>query len=305
MNHLFIINPAAGKGKNLKLVPIIEEIFRDKKEEKLYIEITNGTGHATEIARDYSENGEYRIYSVGGDGTLNEVLNGMVNSSSSLAVIPSGTGNDFVKSIYSFAKHDRIEELLLRVINGKEKNVDLCEVNNRYFINIASMGFDAEVAYNTISFKKLPFISGKLAYIIGIIVTVFKYKSYKLTLEIDGKVIRLNALLAAVANGRYYGGGINVTPKAEIDDGLFNICAIEKVSRFKILRLFPKVIKGTHSEIKEVSFYDSSRVKISSEEDIAFNIDGEITKGKEAEFKIIRNGIKIVYPKIENQKEQS
>jgi diacylglycerol kinase family enzyme len=156
------------------------------------------------------------------------------------------------------------------------------------------VGFDAEVAYNTIKFKKLPFVGGKLAYILGIILTVFNYKSYNLNIDIDGRKLKLNGLLVAIANGRYYGGGINVAPKAEIDDGLFNICAIEKVGRFKILALFPKVIKGTHAEIKEVSFYSGSKVKIDSEEHIAFNIDGEITRGKEAEFKIIKNGIKII-----------
>jgi YegS/Rv2252/BmrU family lipid kinase len=296
MKHLFIINPAAGKGKTLKLIPIIESIFKDRKEDELFIEITKETGHATEIARKYSSKDVYRIYSVGGDGTLNEVLNGMINSTSSLAVIPSGTGNDFIKSIYNFTKQHSVEDILLKVINGREKNIDLCEVNDRYFINIASIGFDAEVAYNTIRLKKLPLISGNLAYIIGIIITVFKYNSYRISLNIDGKVINLNGLLVAVANGRYYGGGINVAPKAKVDDGLFNICAIEKVSRLKILRLFPRVIKGTHAGIKEVSFFDGSTVKIISEDDIVFNIDGEITRGREAEFKIIKDAVKIVCP---------
>ncbi|MCM0646958.1 diacylglycerol kinase family lipid kinase [Clostridium swellfunianum] len=295
MKHLFIINPAAGKGKNLKLIPIIEEIFKNK-EDKYFIEITKCAGHATEIAKSYSQKGDYRIYSVGGDGTLNEVLNGMVNSSSSLAVIPCGTGNDFIKSIYNFSKNYKIEDLLMKIINGKEKFIDLCTFNYRYFINIASVGFDAEVAYNAIKVKKFPCVGGMLAYIIGIIITVFKYNSYKLKINIDEKVLELDGLLAAIANGRYYGGGIFVAPKARIDDGLFSICAIEKVSRLKILALFPKVIKGTHEDIKEVSFYQGSKVRIESDKPVAFNIDGEITKGKIAEFKIIKNGIKIIYP---------
>lgn len=295
MNHLFIINPAAGKGKTLKLIPHIEKLFKSRND-RHFIEVTKGAGQATEIARNYSSKGEYRIYSVGGDGTLNEVLNGMINSSSSLAVIPSGTGNDFIKSIYNISGHDKIEDILLKMVEGKEKYIDLCEVNNRYFINIASAGFDAEVAFNTIRLKKLPLIGGKLAYILGIIFTVFNYKSYKFDIDIDGRKLSLDGLLVAVANGRYYGGGINVAPEARLDDGVFNICAIEKVSRLKILTLFPKVINGTHSEIKEVSFYNGSRVKIKSEEPVPFNIDGEIIKEKEAEFKIIARSIKIIHP---------
>lgn len=295
MKHLFIINPAAGKGKTLKLIPIIEKIFNEKNEE-YKIEVTKYVGHATELAKNYSELENYRIYSVGGDGTLNEVLNGMVNTQSSLAVIPSGSGNDFIKSIYKYSKKEEIEKILIKTINGNEHAIDLGKVNNRYFLNIASVGFDAEVASNSIKFKKLPLINGTIAYILGILITVFKYKSYNLNIEVDGNKFLIKALLIAVANGKYYGGGINVTPKAKLNDGLFDICIIETVGRLKILGLFPKVIRGTHENIKQVSFNNGQFVKIHSNETMAFNIDGEIISGNDAEFQVIKDGINIVIP---------
>lgn len=296
MKHLFIINPAAGKGTSMKLIPYIEEIFKHRNEEYI-IEITKGTGDATAIAQKYSSTGDYRIYSAGGDGTLNEVLNGVAGSSCSLGVIPSGSGNDFIKSIYNYEKSERIDHILAKTINGQEEFIDLCKFNDRHFINIASVGFDAEVAYNAIKFKKFRFIGGGLAYILGIIFTVFKYSSYDFDITIDDESFRVNALLMAVANGRYYGGGVNVTPEAEINDGLFSMCLVKKVSRLKILTLFPRVIKGTHAGIKEVSFHKGKKVKINCQKEIAFNIDGEISKGKKAEFEIISKGIKIVMPK--------
>lgn len=295
MNHLFIINPAAGKGKALKLIPEIEKIFKNR-EDKFIIEITTETGHATEIAKQYSSGGDYRIYSVGGDGTLNEVLNGMVHCNCSLAVIPAGSGNDFVKSIYNCTEDNSIEDKLLSMINGKEKEVDLGIVNGRYFLNIASAGFDADVTYNSIKLKKLPIINGKLGYILGILITLFKFKTYNLKIDIDNKKFELNTLLIAVANGKYYGGGINVAPRAIVDDGLFNICLIERVGRFKILRLFPKVIKGKHERIKEVSFHNGKRINLRCEEEMSLNIDGEIIRDKRVEFSIIKNGIKVVVP---------
>jgi len=295
MNHLFIINPIAGKGKTLKIIPTIEKIFKERKE-KFIIEVTKYIGHATEIAEKYSNEQDYRIYSVGGDGTLNEVLNGMVNTNSSLAVIPSGSGNDFIKNIFKYNKKIPLEYILNKTINGKEEKIDLGKVNNRYFLNIASVGFDAEVAYNSIKFKKLPLINGAAAYIFGLLLTVFKYKNYNLNIEIDKISIKLNSLLVAVANGRYYGGGINVAPKANIKDGFFDICLIKKVGRLKILELFPKVINGTHETIKEVSFKNGKAVHIISKEDLAFNIDGEIIRGKEAKFQIIKHGVQIVIP---------
>lgn len=296
MKHLFIINPAAGKGKALKLIPHIKNIFKNREEEYI-IEVTNKEGHATLIAKEYSLKEDYRIYSVGGDGTLNEVLNGMAESSCTLAVIPGGSGNDFIKSIYNYEKSESIESILLRTLKGEEKSIDLCKFNDRYFINIASAGFDAETAYNATKFKKLPFIGGTAAYILSIIITVFKYKSYRLQITIDHKNFDEEVLLMAAANGRYYGGGINVTPKADINDGLFSVCLVKKVNRLKILRLFPRVIKGTHEGIKEVSFFEGKKVKIRSTESLYFNIDGEISKGEEAEFEIIKGGIKIIVPK--------
>ncbi|MFL0268434.1 diacylglycerol/lipid kinase family protein [Candidatus Clostridium radicumherbarum] len=295
MKHLFIINPIAGKGKTLKLIPIIEKVFKARNEE-FVIEITKYIGHAAEIAEKYSNEEDYRVYSVGGDGTLNEVLNGIVNTNSSLAVIPSGTGNDFIKSIFKYNKKISMEDILIKTINGKEERIDLGKVNDRYFLNIASVGFDAEVAYNSNKFKKLPLINGRLAYILGLLLTVLKYKNYDLNIKIDNTSLRLNSLLVAVANGRYYGGGINVAPKANLKDGFFDVCLIKRVGRLKILGLFPKVINGTHETIKEVNFKNGKAVHIISKEDLAFNIDGEIIRGKEAEFQIINHGVQIVIP---------
>lgn len=295
MKHLFIINPVAGKGKGLRLITEIKKIFMERKDECI-IEITKGQGHAAEIAKNYSSKENYRIYSVGGDGTLNEVLNGMVGSSSSLAVIPSGSGNDFIKSIYNHSKKENLNQLLRKTIDGREKSIDIGRINERFFLNISSIGFDAEVAYSSIKLKKLPLITGSLAYILGIFITLLKYKSYDLEISIDDKCLSLNSLMTVVANGKYYGGGIFVAPDAEIDDGCFDVCLIERVNRLKILALFPKVIKGTHADIKEVSFHRGRLIKITSEKNIAFNIDGEIIRDKRAEFEIIRNGIKIVIP---------
>lgn len=293
MKHLFIINPVAGKGKGLGLIKVIEEIFKESKDEYI-IEITKYVGHATEIVKSYVKEDRYRIYSVGGDGTLNEVLNGMVGSSSSLAVIPSGTGNDFIRSICDNYKD---EDLLKNTIYGEEKEVDLGTVNERYFINISSIGIDAEVVYNARAFKKLPFVKGGLAYILSIFYTVIKFKNNKMSIHIDGKDYSNDILLIAVANGSYYGGGMHVAPKASPFDNLFDICLIRPISRINILRLFPKLIKGVHENIKEVSFYKCKSINIKSENEMSINIDGEVFRIKEAKFDIIPKGVTVVIPK--------
>ena len=121
MKHLFIINPMAGKGRTLEYIPEIKKIFKVIKDE-YFIQITNRPGHATEIVRSYVKTDIFRVYSIGGDGTLNEVLNGIVGSGSSLAVIPSGSGNDFFRSL---CNDNKLSNLLLRTIKGEERLIAL------------------------------------------------------------------------------------------------------------------------------------------------------------------------------------
>ncbi|WML34565.1 diacylglycerol kinase family lipid kinase [Clostridium sp. OS1-26] len=292
MKHLFIINPKAGKGKALKLIPEIEEEFKNTNEEFL-IEITEKVGHATEIVRKYVSKENYRVYAVGGDGTLNEVLNGMINSESCLGFIPSGSGNDFIRSVY---KGKLPRNIIKDTVNGKIKPIDLAKVDDRYFINISSIGIDAEVANNARNIKKRPFISGKIAYILSAIITILMYKYREIQLIIDNKEIKIKNTLLALANGRYYGGGMKVAPDADLQDGLLDICAIDKLSRAKMFILFPKLIKGEHHQIEEVTFYKGKKVIVNSEEEVTLNIDGEIVKRKNVTFEIVPGGVKFIIP---------
>lgn len=295
MKHLFIINPKAGKGKTLNIIPEIKEIFKDS-DEKFIIEITKRSGHATELVREYVTKENYRVYAVGGDGTLNEVVNGMINNESCIGVIPSGSGNDFFKSIY-FEK--KISSNILRdTIKGETKLIDLGKMDDRYFLNISSVGIDAEVVDNAKKLKRYGFISGKMAYIISAVMTILKYKCKDIQLIIDGTEIILNSTLLALANGRYYGGGMKVAPQADIQDGLLDICVINKLSRLKMLILFPKLIRGKHNEIKEVTFYKGKKIIVNSKEEIAINIDGEIIKRKSVNFELFPQSIKFIIPKF-------
>lgn len=292
MKHLFIINPAAGKGKAIKLIPHIKDILGAASKE-YFIEVTKGSGDAARIAREYSSRDTYRIYAVGGDGTVNEVLNGMINSGSTLAVIPAGTGNDFLRNICE--QGDTIS-ILKRMIKGKEEPIDVGRVNGKYFINVSSIGFDAEVAYNARSYKKLPGMNGTLAYILGIVATVFGYRSQYLQLDIDGRQFDGKMLLVAVANGKYYGGGMIPAPDAKINDGILDVCAIDELNKLKILRFFPRLIKGEHGKLKEVSFHRAGKIRISCDKELSLNVDGEILRVREALFEIAAGAVNVVIP---------
>lgn len=298
MDHLFIINPVAGHGKPLKLIPEIKKIFSFRND-NYKIEITERPGHATEIAKDYTSKKKYRVYSIGGDGTLNEVLNGVVNSGSSLAVIPAGNGNDFSRNFnldLNVTSKRYGYEILNRTVNGKEEPVDIVKINNRYFINISSVGLDAEVANTTNKLKKTGLLRGSFAYLVGIFATLLKFNSHILKVTIDGQTFEKESLLLAVANGKYYGGGIQPAPDACINDGFLDICFVKKMSVLKIIRLLPLYIKGQHGGLEEVTFYKGKKIEVQNAREMALNIDGEIIMTKEAVYEIIPKGINFVIP---------
>lgn len=294
MKHLFIINPNAGKGNALNIIPQIKKIFELINEEPI-IEVTKRPGHATEIVRNYVQSEDYRVYSVGGDGTLNEVLNGIVNSQSQLGIIPAGSGNDFIKSLI-IDENVSVEKLLKQTIIGESKKTDIGIVNGKYFINISSIGFDADVVQTSIKLKKSPFIPSKLAYLLSIFLTVFFHKNKNLEILLDNNKINTKTTLLAVCNGNFYGGGMLVAPFAKISDGCFDVCLVEDLSILKILTLFPKLIKGKHSELKEVSFFKSQKLIVDCEKNINLNLDGELVQSKHIEFEILPHAINVIHP---------
>lgn len=292
MKHIFIINPAAGKGKALELIPFIKECFRDSEDECI-VRVTEYPGHATELAKEYSGSGKCRIYSAGGDGTVNEVVNGMAGTASALGILPAGSGNDFIRSIK--AGND-IRQILSDTINGYEREVDLARANDKYFINVSSIGFDAEIVFNAGKFKKLPGVTGSMSYLFSLLYTTVINKNNDIEIEIDGNRQKLRVLLAAIANGRYYGGGMLPAPDAKLDDGYLDVCLIRAIPRWRIFALFPKFIKGLHGQLEEVSFYKAKRIIIESKNDISLNTDGEVVTAKTINFEIYEKAIKVIFP---------
>lgn len=291
MKHLFIINPVAGKGNAGKFIDQIEKYFKNK-EDTYIIEKTKGQGHATIITKEYVNHDLWRVYSVGGDGTLNEVLNGLAGSSSSLGVIPAGSGNDYFRSLDT----NNDESLLARTIEGSIKKCSLGLVNKRYFLNVASAGIDAEVVHNARKFKKLPFLNGQGAYILGIFYTVFNYRSFKSKISFNNQTHHKSTLLMAVANGKYYGGGMKIAPRADIYSKEFEIYHIDDAKPLRILNLFPTLIRGAHDTLREVQSYQSNKISLYSKEGFMLNVDGEIERVERATFSLVEEGVNIIAP---------
>lgn len=295
MYHYFIINPVAGRIQHEEIIEILKEVLKNESYE---YNVTEHVLHARQLAFEAAvKHEDVRIYSVGGDGTLNEVANGIVESGNKEAVlvpIPLGSGNDFVRSI-GYKKETDLKKLIDRAVNCPYIDIDLCKANGRYFLNISSLGFDAQVAANAIAYKKNKLVPKGLSYYLSVFTTFIKMKFYSLTITVDDERTFDNiTTLLAVANGKYYGGGIIPVPGADIQDEYIDVCLVDKVSRIKVPIFFPKYAKGNHGDLKEVHFFKCKKIYVRCNNGfVSLNIDGEITKVKEVLFEIMNQKIRI------------
>lgn len=276
MKYIFIVNPASG---NKDYKQIISNIHSNMIDKDYKIIETKGPNHATRIANKYKNDEDVIVYSVGGDGTLNEVVNGLAGGKCKMGLIPTGSGNDFYKSLAKYSK--------------KESTIDLGVINDKfYFINIASVGFDAKVSDTANKIKSTGHFK-KLSYYLGIIQTFICFKTQKYEVSVNGKKYDNKYTIIAICNGRYYGGGFQIAPLASFDDDLFDVYFAKKVSRIRLLGLFVKLMKAKHEKSPVVSKEKSTEILIKSDKDMIVNIDGEIIKLKRANIKIVPNAINL------------
>ena len=287
---LFIINPIAGGGRAIDIKDIIEEEMKSYKR-SFRIILTKNPKEATQIAYESNIN---TVIAVGGDGTVTEVAKGIIRRGyGTLGIIPGGTGNDFIKSLNM--KKDYIDSIKT-IVSGKTIKIDVGIVNGHKFLNIAGIGLDVEVIKGFEIIKK--YIKGRLAYIISIFITLFKFKKMKVLIEIDDKSLKQNLVLFGTGNGRYYGGGLQMIPKANMKDGYLHSTMVKDISNLRIATIFPEIFKGTHlRHRKYVETFKSKKIKITSKDDLYMNLDGELFfGGKEIEFSISDEKLEILNP---------
>lgn len=289
-NILFIINPIAGGGKAKSLISQIEKTM-DKYNRNYDILFTKEPKEAIKIAKQNVDNYEI-IVAVGGDGTINEVAKGIISVGRGiLGIVPGGTGNDMAKSLGISMDPEKSLEMLNR---GFKREIDIGKVNNSSFLNITSVGLDAEVIENHNKFKNR--IKGVAVYILSAIYTLFNFKDKDLEIEIDGKLLKEEIMLFAVGNGKYYGGGMKIIPAAQVNDGFLHICIVSGISKLKTMILFPTIFKGNHIKYKKyVRIYKAKEIKIRAKTKISINVDGEMfPKEKDIEFKLSSQKLKVI-----------
>ena len=277
MKHIFIINPTAGKSDSRQRIYDMADALRTRHDLDVQCILTKRQGHATELAKKLCQTGEeLRFYACGGDGTVNEVANGIIGyDNAAMSVIPIGTGNDFLKNFGSDMEKFRDAENLW---NGPQFPIDAIQVNDRIALTIACSGIDARVAKDVHKFSESPILDGKSSYIVSLAVNfLFKGIGTHWTVTLDGVSVEKDYAVVAVCNGRYYGGGFMPVAEARMDDGVLNTLVVDKVSRSTFLKFVGPYSRGEYHRFPHLAHCSTAKdIVIDSEKkDIVTCLDGE------------------------------
>jgi diacylglycerol kinase (ATP) len=252
-------------------------------------------GHTVDLSRKAREDGFHRLICVGGDGTLNEAVNGLMSAAAGgaipqIGIVPSGTGSDLARSLKI---PSRVEEACLRLACPKKAVSDLGMVSytgntgpeSRYFVNAAGLGYDTEVVLRRNGFNR--YVRGTIPYVASIATTLMGYRNKDVQLTIDGVQESRRINMVVVAIGRFFGGGMQIAPDAAIGDGFFDVITIGDVNAFELVCNFPKVYKGTHLHHPKVKVERTRTVSVESVQPVRIQADGDPLGSVPARFQII------------------
>lgn len=288
-----IVNPKAAGGKAIRKLPEISKVASSIAPEYL-LHVTGSIEDAHLRAREFANLGIQRIVAVGGDGTFNEVANGILESGhrASLGIVPAGTGCDLPRSL---GIPGSLEESLTFALTGESQPMDVglakTSTTERYFLNVAGLGFDAKVADRAQRQKTL---SGKKAYIVALIQSLTEYGYVDVEIDIKGQHISTKAVFVSIANGQFLGGGFHLAPMARVNDGLLDLAIIDDISLAGFVKAVPSVARGKHLSNPHFSHYTASHVRVSAATPTLVQLDGEISGTSPAEFSILPGALDIV-----------
>jgi len=295
-----IVNPTAGANSTRRKWPDIRSLLKAAGI-KFHFQFTEAKGHGIELARAAASEGYNFLVAVGGDGTIHEVANGIMNSNQSsqtaLGIVSTGTGSDLTRSTGISADYARACSSLnsqrrLTIDVGQVEYQFKGQSRQRYFLNSAGIGFDAEVVAAT---ERLPkYFGGTIPYLTGLFRSFIGYHNKKVSFNLEGRSEQTRVLSIVVANGRYFGGGMHIAPEAKLDDQLLDVVIIGDFGKFEMLKNLSRVYKGTHLTHPKVRLEKSTAVSIRSDNRFLLHADGELLGEGPASFRLLPAALKLV-----------
>jgi len=288
MFHI-IVNPVAGKGRTMLYMPALMDKFNEL-ELKCEIHITTKTREAYHMAKECTTPDCEGIIGIGGDGTIQEIVAGMVDAYPHrqhipvpLGILPGGSGNDFIMTLEGDKKaakqkfgKDRVSivcDFAEKVANRSVRTIDVITANGEAYLNIGNIGIDARIVHSAADLKaKL----GGQAYMASVYKNIMKHENISLDILMNGKTLTGKYTLVAVCNGEYYGGGLRIAPPAKIDDGKITVCTVDGLKRTKLGVLFPSLIIEQHVKLKEINFTECEDLTISLPHEEILCLDGNL-----------------------------
>jgi YegS/Rv2252/BmrU family lipid kinase len=238
-----------------------------------------------------SREGVDAILLLGGDGTVHKALPAIAETDLPFGFLPCGRGNDFARNV---GLSLNLRESCLLSSRPSIHQFDLPKINRIPFISIAYVGFDAEV--NKLANEGKGYFGGKLGYTICVLKALRKFRPFEVEMNIDGCSMRERVMLVTIANGPFYGGGMKITPQAIMNDGVLDICIVKEISKWELLKQFPKVFKGTHITHPRIVMSSGQRIHLASEEPQEIFADGEYVGVLPAECTIENQAVRILFP---------
>lgn len=287
MYHI-IVNPQGGKGKSLKALKEVEDILNSNNIAHT-VHHTEYQGHATKIARELSLVPDTKILMMGGDGSFNEILNGIeVFENVTLGFIPCGTGNDFVRAS---GHSTNIKEAMQTILDGKTSYIDFIQLADRRCLNVLGAGMDVDVL---LKYDEMKAFHGKVKYYASLFYTLAHTKFHKLRLTLDdGEPMDRSVFMIGIGNGRCIGGGMPICPGAVVDDGKLNVVVVNEIKKSRIPIEVVGFLSGKHVKKDFTEVFEANRIKIEVLDDSKFEADGEVFDSKEIDCHLISNTLKV------------
>ena len=301
---VFVVNPVSGNGRTGRRWRAYEAYFRRHLAGGLEVRMTHRPGQATELAKEAVVQGATTVVSVGGDGTMNEIVNGLLdgtgrpwNPDARLAVLSLGTGSDFIKTL---GQTREPADLVARLREGRVRTVDagVCEYSesgaprSRYFLNVAEVGSGGAVVDRVNRTTKI--LGGKTSFLIAILRTLPRYRNTRIAYEADGGP-RQEAVIndLVVANGQYFGGGLRPAPRADLEDGLFDVVLIGDIDFRTTRKNLPLLREGKHLDLPYITWFRAKELRTHTGEEL-IDLDGECVGRHARRFEIRPKAIRLV-----------
>jgi diacylglycerol kinase (ATP) len=298
----FIVNPTAGGGRAARLVPWLRERIASAEGAlgQATVTVTTRAGDAEALAARAAADGVERVVAAGGDGTVQEVVNGLLAAgdapSSSLGVLPVGTGNDLARSL---DLPRRAEDAWAVAVGGETRRIDIARARNgtraRWFASAGGIGFDAQVAAAMAT--RSGWQRGAAGYLLTTLSELRRFNNRRIRLTLDDESAEHSVLFVAIANGAYYGGGMRIAPDAAADDGSLDVCIVGDITRMTAIRQLPNLYRGTHVNHPAVALARARRVIVEGSAETLAHLDGEPFGGLPLDIEVVGSRLTVAVPR--------